>query len=106
MKIKKFNDNLDYPKINDYVICKDITGVLNNYIEDKVVQLIGFSDYKLPLYPYIIKYDLDEDSLNVLSNYIARGYDNAFYFSEIEILYFSEDKEELKAILSGKKFNI
>lgn len=105
-------------KVVDYVICddmiSDITG-LESFISNNIGQLIlidqayidklnsGIERTEGDEYAYHVKYD------NFPKNYhefCISGTDNTISFAEDEIIYWSENKEDMEDILLANKYNL
>jgi len=106
MKVRKFNEklNVDEPKLGDYTICiYSSNGKVNKIISSKIGKIINI-DYNSN-FPYDIRYDeLPMD--RTITRYFNNKDSHSFIFKIDEILYFSENKEDLEPMLQAKKFNL
>jgi len=108
MKYLKKYENLNKPQINDYVICEDqdyTNGELVDFISKNVGKIVAYTkDYEkiedvfAINYPYIVKYENIPEKLNGLEfgDYLAY----TRVFSDSEILYHSNNKEDVEKKLS------
>jgi hypothetical protein len=123
--LKLFEDNKGYkrPKIGDYVICTDYTKIEPDeklFIENNIGQIISID---IAENPYKVKFKnipkeyktgrISTGNIKVLSGlpyntFISPSFleNNCRYFNSKEILYFSSNKEDLKIIISAKKYNL
>ena len=94
------NINVNEPKIGDYAICNDSNkNYLNKFLLTNIGKIVDINIYKY--YPYIVNYDnVPEDYYEAFSH---PTYIDSRDFKREEILYFSENIEDLKAIL---KYNL
>lgn len=102
----------DEPQIGDFVICDANTGSyrLNNFIKNKIGVCIGphYSGNKPELKEklanrYKIKYDNVPDDIE--KDYFPFP-DKTRSFHKKDILFFSQNIEDLKTILSANKYNL
>jgi len=115
MKIEKFNERIieHKPKVGDYVICKEIQAdeyeedmiKTHNFVYSHVGRCIQDdtqqeNNTNLSSYPYHIKYENIPISISSNFRYGTR------VMCLDEIIYFSNNKEELELKLSTNKFNI
>ena len=92
------------PKIGDYVICKDYLTEVYNFVLNNIGQIIDIvSNYHGD--QYVIKFEnIPENIKNWFYNY--NNDRNTRSYDENEILYFSNNKEDLEIILQTKKYNL
>jgi len=105
--IKKFGKITDINiTIGDYVICTDNISVpRNDFIKDKIGRYVAYNKNGVSGYKYMIEYDLTNIT-SYLSGYIWKEYNNAMVFKISDILYCSNNKEELEMILATNKYNL
>lgn len=107
--LKHFEEKKENPKIGDYVICKerhnnnpDMKGI-TDFISNNIGEIV-FGSYNADdgeHYDYKIKYN------NIPTNLIFgfnEYYERPMYRSEI--IEWSENKEDLKQIITAKKYNL
>jgi len=91
------------PKMGDFVICKDPSDTLKDFLSNNIGQIV---DYNLPnsdkyfyssQYKYIVKYD------NVPKNLKEYFADNLRGFKEEEIMQHSKTKKDLELLLAQNK---
>jgi hypothetical protein len=101
MKFLKTYENLNGPKVGDYVICEDpnTRKPLYAFIKNRIGKIVEIDRDKF--YPYIVRYNnIPEDLIERFSH---PNFTNCRDFKRDEILYFSSTKEELENL---KKYNI
>jgi len=110
MKILKFNEsfNIGEPKLGDYAICIAANknykeDDLNDFISENIGIIVVEKYNNDRKYPYVIKY---ENLPSNLIRYTNSDDNDTIPFKEDEIIYWSENKEELESIIESKKFNI
>jgi asparagine N-glycosylation enzyme membrane subunit Stt3 len=102
--IKKYETIQDDPKVDDYVLCEERTtdDDVRSYIETHVGQIIEIEDKLKTIYNYKVFYKN--------SNRYFGNNGNCRSMDRDEIIYFSENIEDVKAYLKIKntanKFNI
>lgn len=125
MKHLKIYENFDDPQVGDYVICKDSKYSpddpddieIISFFENNIGQYISVNgrgtspenDYFqfIPEYKYIIEYINIPDNLKGhFEFYINDREKYVRGMKRDEILYWSDDKKELEAILAANKYNI
>jgi hypothetical protein len=98
--IRLFEEFNIVPKVGDYVLCEDDTiKSVSFFVSRNIGQIImnnGIGDE----YPYLVRYSNIPLDIIDYFDYSSRD------FSKEEILHFSKDIEELKAIISSRKFNL
>lgn len=121
--IKKFENFLDNfnatyadiipeegePKVGDYVICEINFGdsgyaniKLQEFLTNTVGRIVAIKDNYT--HNYYVKYDTLPKKLK---RHIQPGYtDNIITFRKRSIKYFSENREDLEAMLQAKKYNL
>lgn len=98
--IKAYEKLSDEPQIGDYVLCEinDYDNRLEKFTKSNIGQIISKDNSP---YPYRIKYE------NIPTYLKGRfGYDNTRGISREEIINFSPNKEDLKALLNAIKYNL
>ena len=95
------------PKVGNYVICDPNIRMLRksqNYIENHIGQIINVGEHQ-----YAIQYDdppidpLDSDFYDTVIDGKNVKYQ---WFQLYQILYYSDDKEELELFLVANKYNL
>jgi len=100
--VKTFEDINKKPKVGDYVLCNEFTAFdefrifLNNNI-GKIVEINSNSDDNCP---FCIEFK------NIPKVFTYKFPYNKRNFSEKEIVYCSDNIEELETFLSAKKYNL
>ena len=97
--IKTYEQELNNPKIGDYVICKEESKArLDKFLSFNIGRILLRQDGK---YKYIVTFDnIPEDILDRFSVDGERAYSRA------EILHFSPNKEDLELYIRASKYNI
>ena len=100
--IKKF-ESLDEPKIGDYVACEEELGIneLCDFINNTVGKIFKIEN---SYYNYAVKFDNIPQNLNEF--FTDFGYKDCRGFNSNEILFWSENKEDVEEYLMTKKYNI
>ena len=102
--LKKF-ELIDYdesPEKGNYVLCEEDNIIINKLIKDKIGIIIRV-DHTVDN-PYLVKFLEIIDSFNIKNPYLFNN--NCRWFKKHEILHFSNDREELSALISAKKYNL
>jgi len=105
MKIFRFNEKLmnnkkDYPMVGEYILANDESGSqkAKDFVNNNIGLCTGF--HRGDSFPFEVEYEN-------LTPYIEQFFNkNKTNFNRKEILYWSDNKEELEAILQAKKFNL
>jgi len=102
MKVRKFNESLneDEPKIGDYIIIKydSIVGNAYNFITNNIGKFIKYNSNRT--FPYQIEF------FNIPNDIESYFNNNCRNYKYEEILYWSNNKEELELLIQSNKFNI
>ena len=103
--LKKYEDtNINKPKVGDYVLCEE------KYTENVTVQyqdVLNFISNNVGVIKFIRNNDFYVAYNNVPQE-LTRFFrdENSRRMENSEIKYWSDNKEELEAILASKKYNI
>jgi hypothetical protein len=101
MKYLKLFENINGPKVDDYVICCDKTESnpeFDNYLLDAIGQIKRINEF------YYVEFEnFPFGRKNNLTSYAIQHPVN---FSREEILFWSKDKEKCEIFLSIKKYNL
>jgi hypothetical protein len=98
--IKKFESNKDEPKIGDYVLTRSkswnhhLVTIANNKITNNIGKIINIGPKSAITNSKIVK------------NYYVKHGNQDWWFIRDEIIYWSENKEELELILQANKYNL
>jgi len=102
--IKKF-ESVDAPQIGDYVVCQDglspssdNDNLLNDFMSNNIGVIVMYDPKSS--YGYEIEYNnIPDNAMEYFSN-------NYILVSKSEIKFWSKNKEDVEAYLSGKKYNL
>lgn len=105
MKIERFNERLmnnkqDHPMVGEYVLANDVSGSMKakDFVNNNIGLCTGI--HSGDQFPFEVEYEN-------LTPYLEKFFNkNKTNFSRNEILYWSDNKEELELILQSRKFNI
>ena len=109
--LKTYENNIDEPKIGDYVICKEkyfasgqpiTTYKLCEFVSNNVGKFIR--DRRVTQFKYLIEYENVPKELKVSFN--DDNMKNCRRMERSEILYWSESKEDCETFLAAKKYNL
>ena len=130
MKYIRTYENIDNPKVGDYVICKDITSSdevsknFQKFLDENIGQIVSGDDINL----FIVLFDkLPSEEILEYAFYTLEHshvkkliqlpnikvhksetllYTNLCGFEKKEIVFFSDNREDLEIKISANKFNI
>ena len=101
--LKTFETIHKTPRIGDYVLCeeKDTSNFsLNYFISSNIGQIINNRGRHNSYYPYLVKYE------NVPVEIEKRFENGEREMAENEVLYWSDNKEELETIINTNKYKL
>ena len=102
MKIKRFENISEGPKVGDYVICEEGNLNFKDFIESNIGVIYKEDTFRNN--KYYVKYK--NIPINVKKGFIRIDNANVRVMYLDEILHFSSNKEELESILVSKKYNL
>ncbi len=97
--------NKGTPKIGDYVICEEIGNsddAYNNFLKTTIGKIVSIGTSK---YKYQVQYN------NIPTKFLSyfgreKTYENCRAMLDDEIIYFSNNKEDLEPFIQSNKYNL
>jgi len=111
MKHIKTFENIKEPQVGDYVNCKEDNiytsnkESLYNFIYNNVGKIHIIRDKNVTYRRYVVYYDNVPDDIKDRFDDRKNGLMSRNYNDE-EILFFSENKQEVEAYIQAKKYNL
>ena len=106
----KIFENLNTPKVGEYVICiysmsknhKD----LDIFLSQNIGKIIEIRNYKAYTFPYIVEFEHIPNNLKKFTTNTYFDSIDQIVFRRDEILSFNKNKEDLKIFLDTNKYNL
>jgi len=110
---KRFEDIKVEPKVGDYVVCEDKSvdfdktyendAIFDYFLSSNIGVIKDIRTNESVAYPYIVNFEFLPKNLKHMTN---TGTGSDIVFKRVEIIYFSENKEDLEHIINSNKYNL